>query len=343
MSAPDSANQVTSLLQGVSQTWIGRDAWNPAPQKAAGPSLQLSKWHDLARDLALEFIWGPDLHLLWQHLWPWMGVWLVKVAHVIGDPQACQPGGPWVWSCHWPYCADRETEAQEKVQSKSWVEKPRGESRPGAPARSSLVTASLWGRWWKCLNLRAAYVSMNPPVSAGDVGSIPGLGRSAGEGSGNPPQYSCLENPTDRGAWRATVHVVAKSWTWLSDWTTTACVGEASEMSVVVSGIFQLCQEEIHCLWRTESKCPWPLRKQTQAWLKDSLKFCISRYQSLWSVSWAWDKASRPPWSSIHSPVSPARNLWNLFSRRESWIQWPSSGLNQDHCSQLYRHTFSFF
>ena len=41
---------------------------------------------------------------------------------------------------------------------------------------------------------------------AGDPGSIPGLGRSPGEGNGNPPQYSCLESSMDRGAWRATVH-----------------------------------------------------------------------------------------------------------------------------------------
>ena len=41
--------------------------------------------------------------------------------------------------------------------------------------------------------------------SAGDVSSIPGLGRSPGEGNGSPPQYSCLENPMDRGAWRATI------------------------------------------------------------------------------------------------------------------------------------------
>ena len=45
----------------------------------------------------------------------------------------------------------------------------------------------------------------------GDLGSIPGSGRSPGEGNGNPFQYSCLENPMDRGAWRATVHRVAKS------------------------------------------------------------------------------------------------------------------------------------
>ena len=47
--------------------------------------------------------------------------------------------------------------------------------------------------------------------NAGDRSSIPGLARSPGEGNGNPFQYSCLENPKDRGAWRAIVHVVAKS------------------------------------------------------------------------------------------------------------------------------------
>ena len=52
---------------------------------------------------------------------------------------------------------------------------------------------------------------------AGDLGLIPGVGRSPGEGNDNPLQYSCLENPMVRGAWFATVHVVAKSWTQLSD------------------------------------------------------------------------------------------------------------------------------
>ena len=51
----------------------------------------------------------------------------------------------------------------------------------------------------------------NPPANSGDLGSIPGLGRSPGGGHGNTLQRSCLENPVDRGAWRATVHVVAKS------------------------------------------------------------------------------------------------------------------------------------
>ena len=55
--------------------------------------------------------------------------------------------------------------------------------------------------------------------NAGDLGSIPGLGRSPGEGNGTPFQYCCLENPMDRGAWWATVHGVAKSRTRLSDFT----------------------------------------------------------------------------------------------------------------------------
>ena len=66
--------------------------------------------------------------------------------------------------------------------------------------------------WW--------HSGKNPPVNAGDirdVGLISGLGRSPGGGNSNPLQYACLGNPTDRGAWRATVHGVAKSQTWLSD------------------------------------------------------------------------------------------------------------------------------
>ena len=61
--------------------------------------------------------------------------------------------------------------------------------------------------------------------NAGDPGSIPGSGRSPGEGNGTPLQYSCLENPMDGGAWWATVHGVAKSWTRLSDFTSQAKLG----------------------------------------------------------------------------------------------------------------------
>ena len=53
--------------------------------------------------------------------------------------------------------------------------------------------------------------------NAGDLGSIPGSERSLGEGNGNPLQYSCLENPMNRGAWWAIVHGIAKSWTRLNN------------------------------------------------------------------------------------------------------------------------------
>ena len=62
----------------------------------------------------------------------------------------------------------------------------------------------------------------SPPASAGDVrdvGSIPGLGRTPGGGDGNPLQYSCLENTTDRSTWWATGHRVAKHWTRLKQLT----------------------------------------------------------------------------------------------------------------------------
>ena len=74
-------------------------------------------------------------------------------------------------------------------------------------------------------------VVKNLPANAGDMGSIPGLGRSPGGGSGNPLQYSCLENATDREAWWATVHGVWTNLTRLSYWTQawslrTWCLGQ---------------------------------------------------------------------------------------------------------------------
>ena len=62
----------------------------------------------------------------------------------------------------------------------------------------------------KCMEFPGGSLIKNLPANAGDLGSIPGLGRSPGGGNGNPLQYSCLENSIDRGTWRAIVCGVAK-------------------------------------------------------------------------------------------------------------------------------------
>ena len=93
----------------------------------------------------------------------------------------------------------------------------------------------------------------NPPANAGnirDTGSIPGWGRSPGGGHGNPLQYSCLEKPIDRGAWQATVHRVAQSWTRLKRLSKTAAYD---------------------CLWnnaKEEIKILTPLFFITDSWLQ---------------------------------------------------------------------------
>ena len=92
-------------------------------------------------------------------------------------------------------------------------------------------------RWLIRWLIRASQVTLvvkNPPVNVRDirdVGSIPGLGRSLGGEHGNPIQYSCLENPMERGTWKAMIHRVLKSWTrlkWLSRHTCKMVLGNKS-------------------------------------------------------------------------------------------------------------------
>ena len=68
------------------------------------------------------------------------------------------------------------------------------------------------------------------------MGSIPGLGRSPGEGHGNPLQYSCLQNSMDEGAWWATAHRVTKSWAWLTRLSTVKCT------SILIKPIYMSLQ-----------------------------------------------------------------------------------------------------
>ena len=78
--------------------------------------------------------------------------------------------------------------------------------------------------------------SKESAFNVGNPGFIPGLGRCPGEGNGNPLQYSCLGNPLDRGAWRALVHEIAKSRTWLSN-EHTASIMVASQVKLVIKNL----------------------------------------------------------------------------------------------------------
>ena len=113
-----------------------------------------------------------------------------------------------------------------------WLAVPfsRGSSQPKDRTQVSCITGRFFTSWAtrEAKGVWGAYENAfqvllevkNPPANAGDtrdMASVLGLGRSPGGGHGNPLQYSCLENPLDRGAWWATVHTVARSRTWLSD------------------------------------------------------------------------------------------------------------------------------
>ena len=85
--------------------------------------------------------------------------------------------------------------------------------------------------------------------NVGEPVSIPGLGRSPGEWNGNPLQYSCLENPMDRGAWRATIHGAAKGWARLSNYH--SHTQESMGCCVVLS-----------CSVASDSATPWVVARQ---------------------------------------------------------------------------------
>ena len=135
--------------------------------------------------------------------------------------------------------------------------------------------------------------------NAGDLGSIPGSGRSPGGGHGNPFQYSCLENSMDRGAWWATVCRVTKSRTWLSD------LSYAFDLSVPWLLNKGQCLQEwaaLAYLWR---------RKQMES---SSLSICVSPR----IVTLVWD--SMLPLQRIQ--------VWSLVGKLRSFkLQWRSKTL----------------
>ena len=133
------------------------------------------------------------------------------------------------------------------------------------------------GRRKKWASLVAQPVD-NLPYNAGDVGSVPEWGRSPGEGHGNPLQYSCLENPMDRGAWRATVHGVTKCWTWLKWLRIHVKEKKRNAFSIIyiffenkgdktvsslniTSFFFTLTAHNSECLWLSLLFCPLTLQE----------------------------------------------------------------------------------
>ena len=134
---------------------------------------------------------------------------------------------------------------------------------------SQLVSLSPISSWHMLgRGSQVALVVKNLPANAGDVrdaGSIPGWGRSPGVGNGNPLQYSCLENLTDRGAWWATIHRVAKSQTWLK-WLSTQHT-QLSHFPVTFLSLWTILltvPTQFHVipllffLTTCSSLCPWP-------------------------------------------------------------------------------------
>ena len=120
------------------------------------------------------------------------------------------PASPQKWS--WSLTASPVNESKQQLhQYFCWESLCLYASNSNLKVDSNLIVVYMKELpWW--------FSTKESTCNAGDVGLIPWLGRSPGGGNGNPLQYACLKNPMDRGAWWATVHRVAQSQTWLSDW-----------------------------------------------------------------------------------------------------------------------------
>ena len=197
------------------------------------------------------------------------------------------------------------------------------------------LTVSIFHLWASQVML----VVKNPLANAGDVrdmSSILGLGRYPGGGHGNPPQYSCLENPMDRRAWRATVHGVTKSQTWLSNWHSLQHKITQKEMWKRKTSHWIEAQLKLVWLslaWSCLQRPGFQVRPFFEVlgrmhlwgiinsvWLNSTgvsflLKACCSRTvykESEWSCSVASNSVT--PWTRAHqAPLSMG------FSRQEYW------------------------
>ena len=172
-------------------------------------------------------------------------------------------------------------------------------------------------------------VSKESACNAGDTGSIPGLGRSPGEGNGYPLQYSCLENPmdrgVDRGAWRATVHGVARSQTWLSDWCTHSSLGPLGWLQPRIRPLLIRPKSHQTCMvlghWRSEI-CTQTMKIAVLSWAWENTevllpfhKLCLGR-GLLYSLDLTWVLlwTSRSLTGSQDKELQEPRLMSQLFS-----------------------------
>ena len=213
-------------------------------------------------------------------------------------------------------------------------------------------------------------VLKNPPGNGGDIRHvflIPGSGRSPGGGHGNPLQYSCLENSMDRGGWRATVHGVAKSWTWLKplgtlvihiallqpcssdmNGTKTTSVQFSSIQSLSLVGLFVTPWIAAHqaSLSIANSQSSLKLTSIESVMPSSHLILChpllllplispsIRVFSNEWTLCMRWPKY----WSFSFS-ISPSKELPGLISFRMDWldllaVQGTLKSLLQHHSSK---------
>ena len=154
--------------------------------------------------ISSQSLWSEDLRahacplsFLFRGTYSWL-LCCVQSPLTLGNPMGCSP----------PSCS---VHGILQAGILEWV----------AVSYSNLLLVShkylkLWKKIYQ-LGFPGGSDSKESACDAGDPGLIPGLGRSPGEGNGNPLQYPCLENAMDRGDWRAVVHGVTKSWTRLSN------------------------------------------------------------------------------------------------------------------------------
>ena len=178
---------------------------------------------------------------------------------------------------------------------------------------------------------RVAPVIKNPPANAGDTRdsvSIPGSGRSPGGGNDNPLWYSCLENSMDRDVWQATVHMSAKSQTWLK-WLSTDIGQDVSCLNCMVAEIREIHAFERYLGWKltklddwhqgelrgflyyccnTNKKEKWCFRKWSFSKIEKK-KFIWENVTKMWDVEQVSRSRLANPWAVLETEQDPVQLL----------------------------------